>query len=155
MHSTGGPQIRGDARPLLDERLASLLLDSLAPVEAAIVSAATGIGYREARQTVTVGEDEKLQFSHVLAQFAAKHANFVTAHKPLFEFVAVFSAVNAAHLDYVFTMAKHSEGSGVEAEPPRPTAHACSKREALVAALVVLAPLVVAAIVLIVKGRNK
>ena len=153
-HSTDGRQARGDARPLLDERLPGLLLDSFAPVEAAIVSAATGIGYGEARQAVTIGEDEKLQFSHALAQLASKHASFVAAHEPLFEFVAVFSAVNAAHVDHAFTLAKNSEGAGVEAEPPQPTDQACSKREALVAALVVLAPLVIAVIALIVKGRN-
>ena len=154
IHSTGGPQTRAKDLPLFDERLPGLLLDSLAPVEAAIVSAATGIGYREARQAAKIGEDEKLQFSDALAQLAAKHASFVVAHEPLFEFVAVFSAVHAAHVDHLFTIARNSEAPGAEAEPPQPGGQACSKREALVAALVVLAPLVIAAIVLIWKGRN-
>jgi len=154
IHSAGGSQNRAKDLPLLDERLPGLVLDSLVPVEAAIVSAATGIGYREARQAVMIGADEKLHLSFALEQFAAKHSSFVRAHEPLFEFVTVFSAVNAAHVDHVFTLAKNSECSDARAETAPPTSDACSKREALVAALVVLAPLVIAVIALIVKGRN-
>ena len=143
-----------DERPLFDERLPGLLLDALRPLGAATASAATGIGYREARQAMTVSEDEKLQLCQALEQVAAKHASFFLEHKSLFEAVVLLSAINAAHLDHVLTIAKQPENSGSGSDSGQPAGHACSRREALVAALLILAPLVIAAVVLIVKGRN-
>lgn len=140
-----------DERPMLDERLPGLLLDALTPVAAAIASAATGMDYREARQAMAMGAEEKLQLSQALEQVAAKHATFVLAHGPLVEFAAVFSAVNAAHADHLLSLAKQTEGLDTETGSPQ----ACSKREAILVALLVLAPFVIAAIVLIVKGRKQ
>jgi hypothetical protein len=127
--------------PILDERITGVLFDSLASVQAAILSATGGLPYGAVRQAMAIGEQEKVELTRAAQAVAAKHPAFFLKHKQLFEFTAALTAINAAHVDHLLSFALSGD-------------RGCSTREALFAALSILAPLVIVAIVLIVKRKE-
>lgn len=126
---------------VLDERIPGLLFDSLASVQAAILSATGGVPYRTLRQASVIGEQEKDELTRAAQAVAAKHPAFFLKHKQLFELTAALAAINTAHADRLLSSAPSGD-------------HGCSKGEALFASLFILAPLVIVAIVLIVKRKE-
>ena len=126
---------------VLDERIPGLICDSLASVEAAILSATEGLPYGAVRQAMAIGEQERVELTRAAQAVATKHSAFFLKHKQLFEFTAALTAINAAHVDHLLSFAPPNDGG-------------CTKGEALFASLAILAPLVIVAIVLIVKRKE-
>ncbi len=144
-----------EERPILDERVPGLLFDSLASVQAAIVSASKELPYRALRQAMAIGEQEKRELTRAAQAVAAKHAAFLSQHKDALEFVVGLTAINAAQMDQLLLLIDQSDGSPGPAESCPSGEHVCSAREALAIAVIVLAPLALLALILILKGRNK
>ncbi len=144
-----------EERPILDERVPGLLFESLATVQAAIVSASEKVPYRVLRQTMAIGETEKCELARAAQAVAAKHAAFLSQHKDALEFVVGFMAVNAAQMDHLLSLVDQLDGSSAHAESGPSVEHVCSAREALAVAGIVLAPLALLALILILKWRKK
>jgi hypothetical protein len=143
------------ARPSLDGRIPGLLFDSLASVQAAIMSASKGLSYRTLRQAMTLGEQEKNELTSAAQAVAAKHPAFFAQHKDALEFVIALTAFNAAHMDHLFSLLGQSDDSPAQAKPVPPGEHVCSAREALGMALIVLAPLGLFALVLLIQHLRR
>ena len=141
------PQV--EERPVLDERVPGLIFDSLATVQAAIVSASKEMPYRALRQAMALGEQEKHELTSAAQAVAAQYPAFFSQHKDGLEFVAGLMAINAAKIDHLLSLIDQSDGSPVRAESGPSGEHVCSARVALGIALIVLAPLGLLAVVLI------
>ena len=143
--------------PILDGRFLGLLFDSLATVQATLVSASKDVPYTALRPTVAIGEQEKAELIRAVQAVIVKHQAFFAHHKDALEFVTAVTAVNAAQMDHLLLALDHSVGSPSPTDPGPLGGHICSAREAVGIALIVLAPLGLFAVVLIVKhliGRN-
>jgi len=124
-------------RPALDERVTGLLLDSLASVQAALASAATGAPYTNMRKAVAFAEDEKREVTSAALAVAAEHPLFFSQHKEVLEFAVVWAAMYAVRVDHLFAL------SDVQPETGARNERACTGREAVFFALVILAPLLI------------
>lgn len=118
----------------LDDRLPGLLLDALAPIEAVIGSAVTGLPYSALRTAAAVDEDGRRELLRAAQVAAAAHQDFLAERRSEVEFLVPLMAITAAQVDQLFTLLDAERtGSG---QPPQ----ACSPREALLVGLIVLAP---------------
>jgi hypothetical protein len=132
------------ARPAaFDDRVPSLLFDSLACVQAAILSTSSKLPYRDLRQVLLCSEGEKCELTSAALTVAAKHPAFFSQHKQFLEFAVAWARVNSPKVDQLYSLAEECDEK------------VCSAREALGAALLVLAPLAVFALVLIMKSRRE
>ena len=119
----------------LDNRLSGLVLDMLAPVEAAAISAAAGVPYTTARAAVSVSDEQRAEFARAAEAAAAAHADWFTRNRAGVEFITGLMAITAAQVDGLLTLGDAAQaGAGQEPAP-------CSKRDALVIGLIVLAPM--------------
>ncbi len=119
---------------MLDERLPGLFLDSLAPVEAAIGSAAAGVPYAAMRSAMNVDEDGRIKLLRSAKAAVAGHREFFAEHRAAFEFLIPLMAIIAAKVDGLLTLAgAEHENAGLEPAP-------FSTRDALVIGLIVLGP---------------
>ena len=144
-----------EERPILDECVPGLLFDSLASVQAAIVSASKKVPHRTLRQAMAIDEQEKRELTRAAQAVAAKHAAFFSKHRDALEFVTVLTAINAAQMDHMLSLIDQSDGPPAPAESGPSGEHVCSAREALVIAFIVLAPLALLALILILERRRK
>lgn len=144
-----------EERPILDERVPGLIFDSLATVQAAIISASKEIPYRALRQAVAIAEQEKHELTSAAQAVAAKHSAFFSQHRDALELVASLMAINAAQMDHLLSLIDQSDGLPAPAELGPSEEHVCPAREALGIAVVVLAPLALLALILILKRRKK
>jgi|HubBroStandDraft_6_1064221.scaffolds.fasta_scaffold260399_2 hypothetical protein len=140
---------QSEERPILDERVPGLIFDSLATVQAALVSASKEMPYGALRQAMALGEQEKRELTSAAHAVAAKYPAFFSKHKDGLEFVAALMAINAAKIDQLFSLIDHLNGPLLAAEPSASEGHVCSAPAALGIALIVLAPLWLLAVVLI------
>jgi hypothetical protein len=140
-----------EVRPILDARIPGLLSDSLTSVQAAIMSASKGLPYKALRQAMAIGEEEKHELTSAAQAAVAKYPAFFAEHKDAVEVVTVLMAINAAHMDHMFSLLGQSDGSPALAQPGPLGEHVCSAREALGMALIVLAPLGLLALVLLIQ----
>jgi hypothetical protein len=150
-----GSRPQAEERPSLDGRIPGLLFDSLASVQAAIVSASKGVPYRTFRQAMALDQQEKHELTSAAQAVAVKHPAFFAQHKDALEFATVLTAINAAHMDHLFSLLGQSDDSPAQAEPIPPVEHVCSAREALGMALIVLAPLGLFALVLLIQHLRR
>lgn len=86
---------------------------------------------------------------------AVKHPAFFAQHKDALEFATVLTAINAAHVDHLFSLLGQSDDSPAQAKPVPPVEQVCSAREALGMALIVLAPLGLFALVLLIQHLRR
>jgi hypothetical protein len=134
---------------VLDYRLPGLFLDALAPVEAAIASAATGVPYVAMRSAMCVDQDHRREVLRAAQAVAAKHPDFFAEHGSELEFFVPLMAVSAAQMEHLL-MLVDTEQAGSE-RPVKP----CSAAEALVIGFIVLAPLALLTLILVLKWRKK
>ena len=120
-------------RPVLDERLPGLWLDAWTPIVAASASAATGAPYTAMRAAMNSDEDYRDEFARA-AQRAAAHSPWFAMHRDEIELALGLTAITAAHFDTMLTLAD-AECVGAGLEPK-----SCSKHDAWVVGLIVLAP---------------
>jgi hypothetical protein len=146
---------QSEERSILDERVPGLIFDSLATVQAAIVSASKEMPYGALRQAMALGEQEKRELTSAARTVAAKYPAFFAQHKDGLEFVAALMAINAAKIDQLLSLIDQSDGPHVAAEPSPSEGHVCSARAALGIALIVLAPLGFLAVLLIVEHLRR
>jgi hypothetical protein len=139
-----------DGLPVLDERIPSLLLDSLLLVQSAIASATTGVPYGVMRQAMASSEEEKRDLTRAVQAAAAKHSEFFTQHREVIEFAAIWTAIHAQKVNAVC-----AAFDAMQAESGQLGGKVCSIREALVDAVIILAPLVLLTIVVILQRRSK
>ncbi len=145
------PRPQPEERPVLDERVPGLLFDSLASVQAAIISATKGLPYGAVRQAMALDPQEKHELTSAAQAVAAKHPAFFAEHKDAIEFVAVLMAFKAVQMDHLLSLLGQSDRSPVPAESGPSGEHVCSAREALAIAFIVLAPLGLLALVLLIQ----
>ena len=127
------------ARPQFNDRLHGLLLDALAPIEAAIGSAVTGLPYSALRTVTAFDEDGRRELLRAAQAAAAAHPDLLAEHRSAIEFLVSLMAITAAQVDQLFALVDAERaGSG---HPPQ----ACLPREALMIGLIVLAPVVLLA----------
>jgi len=129
--------------PALDERVPGLLFDSIACVQAVILSASRNLPYGEVRQVIAYSKGEKCELTRAALAVAAKHPAFFSQHKEILEFAVAWARVNAAQMEQLYSLADE-RGERV-----------CSVREAVGVALIVLAPLAILTLVLIMKPRRE
>ncbi len=137
--SSGFPHQAVQGSPVLDERLPGLLLDALAPIEAAIASAMTGAPYTIVRGAMDLGEDHRSKLLHAAQAAVAAHSDGFAEHRSAIEFVLGLTAINAGQMDTLLTLLDAEQvGAGQPAKP-------CSTRDAAVIGLIVLAPVLLLA----------
>jgi hypothetical protein len=144
-----------EERPILDERVPGLLFDSLATVQAALVSASKEMPYVALRQAMALGEQEKRELTSAAQAVAAKYPTFFSQHKDGLEFVAALMAINAAKIDQLLTLIDQLNGPLLAAEPGPSEGQVCSARAALGIAVIVLAPPWLLAVVLILEHLRR
>ncbi len=140
-----------EERPSFDERIPGLLFDSLASVQAAIMSASKGVPYTTLRQAMALDPQEKHELTSAAQGVAVKHPAFFAQHIDALDLVIVLMAIIAAHMDHLFSFPGQFDGTPAPAEPAPPGEHVCSAREALAMALIVLAPFGLLALVLLIQ----
>lgn len=124
--------------PFCDERLPGLLLDALAPVQAAMASATTGAPYTAVRAAMDVDNRRRDEFSRAV-QVAAARSDWFAEHRDGIEVIVGIMAISAARVDMLLQFADAERaGVGLEPEP-------CSTRDAVVIGLIVLTPVLLAA----------
>jgi hypothetical protein len=131
-------------RPVLDERVPTLVLDVISSIGAAIASASMRVPYSEARQAMASNEDEKCELTRAVVEVAEKHYAFFKQNKAVIELGVVWAAVHVRHFDNFFARV-----DGAVEEP------VCSPRDALFFAAVALAPLLIFAFVSIVQHSRR
>jgi hypothetical protein len=137
-------------RPVLDERLPGLLFEALATVQAVFASANTEGPYTEVRQAIALNEEEKCELACAVQAAAAKHSEFFTQHREVIEVATIWTAIHAQKVNAVY-----ATFDAMQAESGQAGGKVCSTREALVDALIILAPLVLLAFVVILQRRSK
>jgi hypothetical protein len=128
----------------LDERLPSLLLDALAPVEAAIASVATQASYAAMLSAVNIDQDRRHEILRATEAVVAKHPGFFAEYRSELEFLVPLMAINATQVGHVFMQ---QAGSRQLVKP-------CSAAEALVIGLMVFAPLALLALIFVFNWRK-
>ena len=129
----GEPIQEPEERPVLDERLPGLWLDAFTPIVAVSASAATGAPYTAIRAAMNSDEDRRDEFTRA-AQQAAASSPWFAAHRDEIELAIALTAITAAHLDRMLTLADAEQvGAGLEPD-------SCSKHDAWLVGLIVLAP---------------
>lgn len=139
------PQLQ---RPVLDERVPGLLLDSLASVQAALASACTAVPYSDIRNALAVTDDEKRELTSMALSIAAEHPAFFSQHRDVLEFAVVWAGMHAVRVDHLFALGDEQPETGARNE------RACTGREAVFFALVILAPLLIFVFVQALKFRR-
>lgn len=130
---TRGEPLESVPRPVLDKRLPGLWLDAFTPVVAVFASAATRAPYTAMRAAMNSDEDCRDEFARA-AQRAAARSPWFAAHRDEIELAIGLTAIAATHVDRMLTLADAEQvGAGLEPEP-------CSKHDAWVIGLMVLAP---------------
>lgn len=120
--------------PQLDDRLPGLLLDALAPVEAAIGSAFTGLPYSTLRACAGTDEDSRRELLCATQAMVAAHPDFFVEHRSAIELFVPLMAISAAQLDQLLMFVDAEQArSGLPMQP-------FSAGQALMTALVVLMP---------------
>ena len=125
--------------PQLDDRLPGLLLDALAPIEAAIASAGTGVPYAAMRSAMEVDEIGRRKVLSATKAVIAEHPQFFAEHHSAFEFIVPFMAITAAQVDQLL---KHTAAQHAESEK---ASQPCSWREAVIISALVLGPVLLLA----------
>jgi len=131
-------------QPVLDERVTTLVLDVISSLGAAIASASTRMPYAEARQALASNQDEKYEFTRAVMEVVEKHHAFFEHNRGVIELSVVWASVHASHYDNLF--------AGVDRTTED---RACSPREALFFAAVVLAPLLILAVISILQNTRR
>ena len=93
------------ATPVFDGRLFGLAFDSLACIQAQMVSSIAGIPYAAAREATRLSGDEKAQLVEAAQKIAIKHAAAFAEHKEVVELGVAFIAIQATQLDQVLCRA--------------------------------------------------
>jgi hypothetical protein len=146
--SVAKPPARQSRRPVLDERVPGLLLDSLASVQAALASAPTGLSYSDMRKAAAIAEDEKRELTSAALSMAAEHPAFFSQHRDVLEFAVVWAGMHAARVDHLFALRDAKRETGA------PNEHACTGREAVLFTVVILAPLLIFILFQVLQSRR-
>ena len=141
-----------EGRPVLDERVPGLLFDSLATLQAAILSASKKVPYKVMRQAMVIDEQEKCELTRATLAVANQYPTFFSQHKDSLEFVAALMVINAAQVDDLLSLIDQSD---ISLSSDGSSGYVCSGRQALGIGLIVLAPLAILAVVFIVKHWRK
>lgn len=151
--SPSGPNCKlskpSPARPALDISVSELFLDALAPLQAAIASAAARVPYIAVRGVMDVDEESRGEVVRAFEAVVAKHAGFFAEHRSAIEFTGPLMALNAAKVDHLLVLAGASQAEA--GQPLQP----CSMAETFAIGCIVLAPLALLALILILGWRMK